>query len=315
MTPQPSFAARTGLPPEVAVREVGPRDGLQVEAPMAPESRVALIEAVLAAGVTRVEAVSFVSPKAVPAMAHPEEVLAAVPWPPGVTVTALVPNRRGAELALETDVGELTVTIAASPTYNQRNVGMTIEESLDAVRDICDLAGARGVPVDAVISCAFGSPYKGDIDPAAVAGLADQLLERGAAAITLADTTGMATPRVVADVLDETGPAVGLHVHETRGTGLVNCYAALQSGVRRFDTSLGGLGGSPFAHGAAGNVATEELVALLDDLGVATGIDLAGLIEASRLLEELIGRAVPSRVAHAGPRWPPLPDRSAPSSG
>lgn len=305
MTPERSFAARTGLPTEVAIRDVGPRDGLQVEAPLPPAARATLVEALLAAGVTRIEAVSFVSPTAVPAMADPASVLAAVHWPPGVTVTALVPNRRGAEMALACEVGELTVTIAASPTYNQRNVGMTIDQSLDAVRDICDLAGAAGVPVDAVISCAFGSPYEGDIDPADIAGLADQLLERGASAITLADTTGMATPRVLAAVLDETGPAVGLHVHETRGTGLLNCYAALSAGVRRFDTSVGGLGGSPFAHGAAGNVATEELVALLDDLGVATGIDLGGLIEASVLLEGLIGRPVPSRVAHAGPRWPP----------
>jgi hydroxymethylglutaryl-CoA lyase len=304
------------LPTEAVLREVGPRDGLQNEAPVEPAARAALIEALLAAGVTRIEAVSFVSPTAVPAMARPAEVLGAVAWPDGVTVSALVPNRRGAELALQHPVvAELTVTIAASPAYNQRNVGMTIDQSLEAVAEICALAGPAGVPVDAVISCAFGSPYEGDMDPGAVADLADRLLDRGATAITLADTTGMATPRVLADVLAETGTAVGLHVHETRGTGLLNCYAALEAGVRRFDSSVGGLGGSPFADGAAGNVATEDLVALLDDLGVASGIDLGALLAASRLLEELIGRPVPSRVAHAGPRLGPAPPADGAGTG
>jgi hydroxymethylglutaryl-CoA lyase len=190
----------------------------------------------------------------------------------------------------------------ASATYNQRNVGMTIDQSVEAAEAICDLATRAGIPVDVVISCAFGSPYEGDIDPPTVATLADRLLEGGASAITLADTTGMATPRVLADVLAETGNAVGLHFHDTRGTGLLNCYAALEAGVHRFDTSVGGLGGSPFAEGPAGNVATEELVALLDDLGITTGVDLERLREASAYLEQVIGRPVPSRVARAGPR-------------
>ena len=297
-----SFAVRAGLPTAVVIREVGPRDGLQSEAPLPVESRAELIDKLLATGVTRLEAVSFVSPKAVPAMAHPADVLAAVHVPAGVTLTALVPNLRGAEMALDAGVGELTVTIAASPAYNQRNVGMTVDESVLAAASICALAETAAVPVDAVVSCAFGSPYEGDIDPAAVATLADRLLQGGATAITLADTTGMATPRVLADVLDETGSAVGLHFHDTRGTGLLNCYASLEAGVRRFDTSVGGLGGSPFAEGAAGNVATEELVAVLDDLGIETGIDLEGLRQAAALMETLIGRPVPSRVAHAGAR-------------
>jgi hydroxymethylglutaryl-CoA lyase len=199
-------------------------------------------------------------------------------------------------------VDELTVTVSASPTYNERNVKMSIDESVEQVGAICRLAAGAGVPVDVVTSCAFGSPYEGDIAPAEVALLAERLRAEGAAAITLADTTGMATPRRLEAVLSLTGIDVGLHLHETRGTGLLNAYAGLLAGVRRFDTSVGGIGGSPFAHGAAGNVATEELVALCDDLGVSTGLAIEALIDAALLVERLIGHPVPSRVAHAGPR-------------
>ena len=158
--------------------------------------------------------------------------------------------------------------------------------------------------MDAVVSCAFGSPYEGDVEPASVAALAARLSDGGATTMTLADTTGMATPRIVGEVLSRSGTDVGLHFHETRGTGLVNCYAALEMGADRFDVSIGGLGGSPFAEGASGNVATEDLVALLDDLGVRTGCRLESLLVASALAEALVGHAVPSRVAHAGPRVP-----------
>jgi hydroxymethylglutaryl-CoA lyase len=290
------------LPPQVALREVGPRDGLQAEAPVAPADRARLVAALVDAGLRRVEAVSFVSPTAVPAMAGAEEVLAALGRPPGVTISALVPNLRGAELALDAGVDELTVTVAASAEYNRRNVRMEIDESVEAVIAIAALAAGAGVAVDAVVSCAFGSPYEGDIAPEEVALLAARLRDAGCSALTLADTTGMATPRVLDAVLARTGTDVGLHLHETRGTGLVNCYAALQAGITRFDSSVGGLGGSPFAAGAAGNVATEDLVALLDDLGVATGVDLGRLLEASALVERLVGHPVPGRVAHAGPR-------------
>ena len=290
------------LPPAVQLREVGARDGLQAEAPVPVEARVRLIEAVLAAGVRHVEVAAFVSPKAVPAMAGAAEVVAAIGRPPGVVRTALVPNRRGAELALEAGIDELTVTISASPAYNAKNVHMSVDESVVATAGIAALASAARVPVDAVISCAFGSPYEGDISPLEVAALGERLLGAGASRLTLADTTGMATPRRIDEVLDATGDGVGLHLHETRGTGLLNLYAGLQRGVLRFDTGVGGLGGSPFAAGAAGNVATEEVVALLDDLGVATGIDVERLIDAAALVEELVGHPVPSRVAHVGPR-------------
>jgi hydroxymethylglutaryl-CoA lyase len=290
----------TGLPERIIIREVGARDGLQAEAPISVDDRLDLLDALLTAGLTHLEVAAFVSPKAVPAMAGAAEVISGLGTPEGVVRTALVPNVRGAEMALAAGIDELTVTISASATYNDRNVRMTIDDSVEAIAAICALA--VDVPVDAVISCAFGSPYEGDIKPADVAMLAERLRAGGAAAITLADTTGMATPRRINDVLGATGSNVGLHLHETRGTGLVNVYAGLQAGVVRFDTSVGGLGGSPFAAGAAGNVATEEVVALCDDLGVHTGIGIDALIEAALLVERLVGHPIPSRVAHVGPR-------------
>ena len=285
---------------DVRIREVGPRDGLQAEAPVAVGERVALVEALVDAGVRHVEACSFVSPKAVPAMAGGADVMAALDRRPGVTYAALVPNVRGAELALESGVDEITVTVSASESYNVRNVKMSVDESVAVVGEVARLAGS--VPVDAVVSCAFGSPYEGDLEPGDVAALGSALRERGVAALTFADTTGMATPRRVDALLERTGVDVGLHLHETRGTALVNAYAALEAGVRRFDTSVGGLGGSPFAAGAAGNLATEDLVHLLDDLGLTTGIDLERLLEVTARVADLVGHAVPSRVAAAGPR-------------
>jgi hydroxymethylglutaryl-CoA lyase len=292
--------ALPALPLVVVIRDVGPRDGLQPERPVSVADRVRLIEGLVAAGVHRIEAAAFVSPTAVPAMQGAAELMALVPRSSIVRYSALVPNVRGAELALDTDVDELTVTMSLSETYNQRNVKRSIEESLSDVEQICALAGE--IPVDAVMSCAFGSPYEGDIAPRAVGQMAQRLRDIGCAAITCADTTGMATPRRIEEVLSRTGTEVGLHLHETRGTGLVNAFAAMQLGVDRFDTSVGGLGGSPFASGAAGNLATEELVAMLDDLKVHTGIDVDRLIDAAALAGELVDRPLPSRVAAVGPR-------------
>ena len=289
------------LPSHVDIREVGPRDGLQAESPLSPLQRATLVDALVACGVRTIEAASFVSPRAVPAMAGAAEVMAAIHRAPGVRYLALVPNLRGAELALAAGVDGLTFTVSASPAYNQRNVGMTIDGSLGALASVTAAAGP--VPVDAVISCAFGSPYEGDIPPAAVAALVGRAVDAGAGAITLADTTGMATPRRIHEALDALDRPTGLHLHETRGTALVNGYAALEAGVTHFDTAVGGLGGSPFAAGAGGNLATEDLVHLLDDLDVSTGIDLDALLDVTRFLAELIGHAVASRVSAAGPRW------------
>ena len=285
----------------VVVREVGPRDGLQVEEPLPVADRVRLICALLGAGVSEIEAVAFVSPRAVPAMADAAEVVAELRGrvTAGARLWALVPNLKGAELALAAGVDALSVTVSASPVYSEKNVRMSVEDSLRAAGEIAALAA---VPVDVVISCAFGSPYEGDIAPAEVAAIGDRVLDGGATSVTYADTTGMATPRRINELMAETGSGVGLHLHETRGTGLVNAYAAWCAGVQRFDTSIGGLGGSPFAAGAAGNVATEDLVHLLGDLGVDTGIDLDRLLDVSALVAELLGRPVPSKVAAAGPR-------------
>jgi hydroxymethylglutaryl-CoA lyase len=198
-------------------------------------------------------------------------------------------------------VDALSVTVSASEVYSQKNVHMSVDESVASAAAIASLVAGR-VPIDAVVSCAFGSPYEGDLSPASVAALGRRLLEGGATSLTFADTTGMGTPRLVSSLLALTGVDVGLHLHETRGTALVNAYAALEAGVTRFDTSIGGLGGSPFAAGAGGNLATEDFVHLLDDLGVATGIDLDRLLAASSLVAGAVGHDVPSRVAAAGPR-------------
>lgn len=297
-----------GLPANVDIREVGPRDGLQPEEPVSVEERVRLIESLIDAGLAHIEIAAFVSPKAVPAMAGAAEVFAQVHARPGLRRIALVPNVRGTQLALEAGAEELTVTISASETYNQRNVKMSTAESEASIREIARLAHEGAVPVDAVISCAFGSPYEQEITPVDVADLTARLLEDGVDQPTLADTTGMATPRRIHEVLDAMTAVgiplddLGLHLHDTRGTALVNAYAALQRGVARFDTSVGGLGGSPFAHGAGGNLATEGLVAMLDDLGIHTGVAVEPLINAARVIEDLVGRPVPSGVAHHGAR-------------
>jgi hydroxymethylglutaryl-CoA lyase len=300
--PQAPATTVMTLPPTVVIREVGPRDGFQSEQPVAPVDRAALVDRLVGAGCQRIEAVSFVSERAVPAMAGAAEVLAMLTTRDRFRLTALAANLRGAEAALQAGVDEITVTIAASETYNLRNVRRSIAESLVEIRRICVLATDAAIPVDAVVSCAFGSPYEGDIEATAVADLCRCLEDAGAAALTLADTTGMATPRVLSGVLARTGAGVGLHLHETRRTGLVNAYAALQGGVARFDTAAGGLGGSPFADGAGGNLATEDLVALLDDFGIWCGIDLERLLGVTDSVVRLVGHDVPSRLSTVGPR-------------
>jgi hydroxymethylglutaryl-CoA lyase len=285
------------LPDAITIREVGPRDGLQGEAPTTISDRLTLIGRLADAGLRSIEAAAFVSPNAVPAMTGAGQVIAGLPDVADMMWWALVPNRKGAELARGVGVQHLTVTVSASEAYSQRNVRRSVEESMEEVQAIA----AEGLDVDVVISCAFGSPYEGDIAPATVAALAERCRQLRTA-VTLADTTGMATPRRLAEIVDACGSDVGLHFHDTRGTALVNAYAAMQLGITRFDTSIGGLGGSPFAAGAQGNLPTEELVYLCDDLGVDTGVSLDRLLRASKFLETMVGRTPPSRVAAAGPR-------------
>ena len=290
------------------IREVGPRDGLQNEPPVPVADRVRLIDALVAAGVRRIEAASFVHPAAIPAMAGAEEVLASVRRVPGVSFAALVPNRRGAERALAAGADELEAVVSASATHNSKNLKRSREETLDEMAGVIELAHAAGRPVDACVATCFGCPYEGDVDPAVVASYARRVLDLGADSVFFGDTTGMGSPRRVGLLLDAVEGAgidlgiVGLHLHDTRGTGLANAYAALERGITRFDASIGGLGGCPYAPGASGNVATEDLVHMVEDLGVSTGISLDRLIAAAHLAEEIVGRRLPGQVMRAGPR-------------
>lgn len=284
----------------VRIREVGPRDGLQVESPLPIAVRAGLIDDLAAAGLRDIEAVSFVSPKAVPAMADPAGVMAAVNRHPGVTYWGLVPNTRGAELALEAGMDALTITVSACPVYNEKNVRRTIDASMQEVAEIVAVAGS--LAVDLVLSCVFGSPYTGDEPTRTTPKLMVQARDLGVSRFTLADTTGMATPGRVARVLDEVGPDVGLHLHDTRGTALANAWEAIRQGVRTFDAALGGLGGSPFAEGAGGNLATEDLVHMLDDAGLRTDVDLRALLELGGRLRDVLGHELKSAIAVHGPR-------------
>jgi hydroxymethylglutaryl-CoA lyase len=290
---------------EIEIRDVGPRDGLQSESPVAPSDRAALAIALADAGLRHVEAASFVSPKAVPSMADGDAVIAGLPRREGVTWWALVPNARGAELGLAAGVRHITVTISASDGYSRKNVGRSTDEAVASLTEIGTTVGDQA-ELDVVVSCAFGSPF-GDVPgPSPIAAITNRTLEAlPAARLTLADTTGTATPRRIRAVLDaldpDARPDLGLHLHDTRGTALTNALAAIDLGVSRFDTAAGGLGGSPFAPGAGGNLATEDLVLVLDDLGHTTGVDLAAILAIARSLPDLVGHAMPSRVSAAGP--------------
>ncbi len=299
------------LPATVSLREVGPRDGLQNESPVPTAGKVALLEALSRTGVGRIEAVSFVSPRAIPQMADADEVWAAcrelADRTPEVRYSALVPNLRGTERALAAGVREIEVVVSASDVHNRRNLNRSTDETLAEIEALVPLAHDRGATVQVIVATAFGSPYEGDVPVRRVLDVAGRALRAGADSLSYGDTTGMATPRIVTELVGETrmvfpDVSLNLHFHNTRGTGLANVYAALQLGVSDFDASVGGLGGCPYAPGASGNVATEELVHMVEDLGVATGIDLEVMIEAAAQAEHLVGRTLPSGVLRAGPR-------------
>lgn len=295
------------LPDRVSIREVGPRDGLQNEATVPTADKVRLIDALSATGVGRIEAVSYVHPKAIPQMADADEVWGTVARDPGVRYSALVPNLRGAQRALAGGFTEVEVVVSASDTHNRRNINRSTDESLDEIAQLVPALHEGGSTAEVIIATSFGCPYEGDVDPRRVAGIVDRVVADGADRIAFGDTTGMGTPRRVRDLLSivrERHPDVPmlLHFHNTRGTGLANILTALEFGVTEYDASVGGLGGCPYAPGASGNVATEEVVHMLHDMGVDTGIDLEKLIEAARLAERIVGRELPSGVLRAGPR-------------
>jgi hydroxymethylglutaryl-CoA lyase len=302
-------AVRPDLPGRVTIREVGPRDGLQSERPLTVDARIRLIDALSATGVPKIEAVSFVSPKAVPAMAGAADVWAGIHRDPGVRYSALVPNRRGAEAAVAAGGFHLLQAfLAASDGYNVKNVGKRVAESVADVADVAGVARQAGLSVEVSISAAFGDPYEGDVPADRVVEVALRVQEAGALGVSLGDTTGMATPTRVWDVVGLLRDRVpdlrlNLHFHDTRGTAMANVLAALEVGVEEFDASVGGLGGSPFAPGAGGNVATEDLVHMLTDMGIETGVDLDAVLTAARLVEELVGHPLASQVSKAGPRW------------
>jgi hydroxymethylglutaryl-CoA lyase len=296
------------VPSAVEICEVGPRDGLQNEATIPVADRVLLIDALAATGLRRIEAASFVSPTAIPPMAGAEEVMAGITRVPGVVYRALVPNEKGAERALAAEADELEVVVSASETHNAKNVRRTVDESVAGAGALIALSHDAGRPVDAIVSTAFGCPYEGDVSAVEVAAVARRLLDHGADGVSFGDTTGMATPRRVDALLDELDrvgiepTSIGLHFHNTRGTGLANVMAGLGRGVRRFDASIGGLGGCPYAPGATGNVVTEDLVHMLDDMGIETGVDLDALIDCAHLAQDLVQRELPGQVMKAGPR-------------
>ena len=295
------------LPDRISLREVGPRDGLQNEDPVPTGAKVELINTLSGTGVQRIEAVSFVHPKAIPQMADADEVWRQVTRTPGVRYSALVPNSRGATRALDAGFTELEAVVSASDTHNRKNVNRSTAESLDDIAVLIDQAHQAGATCQVIVSTAWGCPYEGDVPVQRVVGVAGRAVADGADSVSFGDTTGMATPARVRELVGEFRSrhpdiALNLHFHNTRGTGLANVLTALELGVADFDASVGGLGGCPYAPGATGNIATEELVHMVEDMGVATGVDLEAMIDAAAEAERIIGRTLPSQVLRAGPR-------------
>jgi hydroxymethylglutaryl-CoA lyase len=300
------------LPEKISLREVGPRDGLQNEDPITTDAKVALVDALSRTGVSRIEAVSFVRPSAVPQMADADDVWSRISKSPQIRYSALVPNLRGAVRALDAGVTELEAFVSASETHNLKNVSRTTSESLDEIAAIIDLAHVRGATVQVIVSTAWGCPYEGDVPAGRVAGVASRAIRDGADSASFGDTTGMATPtrvRALVGAFRGANPdtPLNLHFHNTRGAGLANVLAALELGVADFDASVGGLGGCPYAPGATGNIATEDLVHMAEDMGIDTGIELGALIEAAAEAERAVGHTLPSQVLRAGPRTHTIP--------
>lgn len=299
-------AALPSLPGRVSIREVGPRDGLQNEAIiLSTDDKLRLIDALAATGLTQIEVGSFVRPQNVPQMADSAVVFARLPRRPGVTYSAIVPNIVGAQRAVAAGADAVEVFLSASESHNQSNVNMSIAQSLAAVADIAATVRASGRPFNAVLSVAFGCPFEGDVPLERVLDLCGQLLDRGAAQLTLGDTTGMGHPLLVQQIVrafHERFPRqpLRLHLHSARGAGLANILAALQVGITAFDSSIGGIGGCPFAPGAPGNLCTEDLVHMLHEMGITTGLNLDALIACARMLEQMLGHEVPGQTIKAG---------------
>ena len=310
-----SASARGSLPPAVSIREVGPRDGLQNEPEIvATADKVALIERLARSGLRRIEVTSFVRADVIPQLSDAREVLAAIDVPPGVVRSVLVPNSRGLDHALELRdrFDEIGVFLSASDTHNLRNVNRTVAASLDSLGRVIPRAREAGLRVEAVIATSFGCPYEGVVARERVLEIAARLRDAGAQEIAFGDTTGMANPVQVADHFAAARAALGddieltAHFHNTRGQGLANVLAALQAGCASFECSVGELGGCPVPPGATGNIATEDLVSMLHEMGIETGVDLDALVQTARGVRELLGRPLGSHTLVAGPiDWHP----------
>ena len=292
----------------VELCDVSPRDGLQsLDITLPPATRAELAGRLAAAGLHRVEVASFVRDDLVPAMAGPEEVVAALPDPGGTTWAGLVLNERGYDRLAASGLPEVHATFGVTETFQQRNGGSPVEAGLARAIAVVDRARAEGRRVSVTLSCAFGCPYEGVVDPGVVQALAARVVARGVDEVVLADTIGVAAPSEVRGLVErcvrDLGAATGVHLHDTRGTALACVLAALEAGATLVDGSVGGLGGCPFAPGAQGNVATEDVVYVLEREGIPTGVDLDALIETARWLSGALDRPVPGRVQRAG-RWP-----------
>lgn len=292
-------------PKQVTLIEVGPRDGLQNESSFVyTEHKIELINLLSQTGLKHIETTSFVSPRAIPQLADNEAVFAGINKAAGIAYSALVPNERGMLRALDAGVKEIAVFTAASELFNQRNINCSIEESLDRFRPVLALAKAHNIPVRGYISCVLGCPYQGEVAPTQVALVAKKLLDLGVNELSLGDTIGVGTPKQTQALLDEIIPLLPLtelamHFHDTYGQAIANIYASLNYGVHRFDSSVAGLGGCPYARGASGNVATEDVLYLMHGLGIETGVDIFKVVAAGEMICGHLGRRNQSKVANA----------------
>ncbi|MNU54020.1 Hydroxymethylglutaryl-CoA lyase YngG [compost metagenome] len=295
-------------PARIEINEVGPRDGLQIEKTMvSTDDKVAFVDALSDCGFARIEVTSFTSPKAIPALADAVEVMRRIRRRPGVIYTALVPNIRGLERALEAGTDEMNLVMSCSETHNRANLRMTRDQSYAELAQVLAAAARAGAPCNVSLSTAFGCPFDGDVPAAQVLDLAARLVDAGASGITLCDTTGMAFPTQVADLCEQAaarlpGAALTVHLHNTRGMALANAIAAWQTGITRFDAAAGGLGGCPYAPGASGNVNTEELAHMFACMGVESGVSLEPLLAIVRGLPALVQRELSNALLQAGPR-------------
>ncbi|HSP56439.1 MAG TPA: hydroxymethylglutaryl-CoA lyase [Dehalococcoidia bacterium] len=292
-------------PERVVITEVGPRDGLQNEAaPIPLESKIELVNRLSDTGLSRIEAASFVSPKAIPQMANASEVMAGIQRRPGVTYIALVPNERGAHDALAARADEISVVVSASESHNRSNVNRSVAESLEGVRGIASLCREAGVPWAGYVATSFGCPYEGLVAEESVLRVAHEYADAGAYAVALGDTIGVGNPAQVSELVGALTGAVKpvpvrLHFHDTYGRALANTIAAMEVGAGQFDGSIGGLGGCPYAPGASGNVATEDMVSMLEKMGIDTGVDMSVLLDVAEFVQDVVKRRLDGKVLRA----------------